>query len=310
MVEQTRLAHRADALWETSAIRPILTAAAGLDAALGVVGGSVRDWMLGLDPVDVDLLWTGDLGQLADRLTAAGIKVRHRPDYRTMTVIVDRASVDVASPRIDRYAQPGGVPDIRDGTIDQDLGRRDFTANAMCMLREPAAWHLRDPFAGIRDISDGLLRPVADHTLAEDPIRILRGARYLIRYDWTPAGAWQPALQQATNPAFWATVATGRIWNELCLIADEPKPAEIWNWLAANDIDHGLLPAPINQGTIASLRTWQDAATRHKRNTGRNGLDIAAILAVQFPNLVEIAAGRWQLRPDDVNRIGKRLRQN
>src|SRR6478672_4013965 len=92
-----------------------------------VVGGAVRDALLGGAPGDLDLVVEGDAVQAAQRLCAAldGELVVHER-FGTATVTAGGHAYDLASARAERYARPGALPDVRPGTLEEDLLRRDF----------------------------------------------------------------------------------------------------------------------------------------------------------------------------------------
>ena len=109
-----------------------LRALAGIDApGVWVVGGAVRDVLLGREPHEADLVLEGDAVELARTLGhVAAVHER----FGTATVLVDGRSVDLASARLESYARPGALPDVEPAaTIEEDLLRRDFTVNAIAV---------------------------------------------------------------------------------------------------------------------------------------------------------------------------------
>ncbi len=142
------------------------------------VGGAVRDLLLGLDRADLDVVVEGDAAALAARLGAE--PVAHER-FATAKVEFDGHEVDIASARSEFYPQPGSLPVVRPAaTIDADLGRRDFTVNAMAipLAGEP---RLVDPHGGHDDLAAGLLRVLHRESFADDPTRAIRAARYAAR---------------------------------------------------------------------------------------------------------------------------------
>src|SRR5690606_29666908 len=126
---------------------------------------------------DVDLLWSGDLAELATALRAHGVReIRERPSFRTMTARIEGHDLDIAAPRRDEYPTPGGPPRIEPvAHVEDDLARRDFTAHAMLVTLPPEGEpRLIDPHDGLADLRARQLRPVGPRTLIEDPMRILR----------------------------------------------------------------------------------------------------------------------------------------
>src|SRR3954471_22764799 len=109
----------------------LLPALEGL-APAWLVGGAVRDLLLGAPAVDLDVAIEGDAREVARALatTLGGDAVEHER-FGTATVTADGLSVDLASTRRETYPQPGALPDVEPAPLDEDLARRDFTVNAM-----------------------------------------------------------------------------------------------------------------------------------------------------------------------------------
>jgi tRNA nucleotidyltransferase (CCA-adding enzyme) len=148
-----------------------------------LVGGTVRDILLRLPPrFDFDLVVVGDgeafAHELADRL--GGTTTTHGR-FGTATVrFGSGAHVDVAAARTESYSAPAALPDVAPAArIEDDLGRRDFTINAMAVsLPEP---ELVDPFDGRRHLGDALVRVLHEESFVDDPTRVFRAARYEAR---------------------------------------------------------------------------------------------------------------------------------
>jgi tRNA nucleotidyltransferase (CCA-adding enzyme) len=159
---------------------PLLEA---LPAPAYLVGGTVRDVLLGVPPrFDFDLVVVGDAEAyaraLAERL--AGTMTTHGR-FGTATVQYGRgAHVDIATARTESYAAPAALPDVAPAArIDDDLGRRDFTINAIAVSLPDA--ELVDPFDGRRHLDEQLVRVLHEESFVDDPTRIFRAARYEAR---------------------------------------------------------------------------------------------------------------------------------
>ena len=169
----------------------------GLDAY--VVGGAVRDELLGRDSKDADFLVPGvDAAALraalkpfgkVEELVVAGnpVGMRLYPRDRAARTIAP-AGVEFAPPRIERSTGPGRhdfeIVVDPGATVEDDLGRRDFTINAMA--RHLAGGELVDPFGGAADLEAGVLRTVRPNSFAEDPLRIVRGLRFVSQLGLDP----------------------------------------------------------------------------------------------------------------------------
>src|SRR4051812_34244682 len=143
---------------ETAPGADIVFAAVGDEPGVHVVGGAVRDAMLGRVPRELDLVVEGDALAVARRAAArvGGAVTRHER-FGTATVQADGYAFDLAGARRERYARPGALPDVELGApLEEDLARRDFSVNAMAVrLADGAftAW----PGAG-DDLRAGVLR--------------------------------------------------------------------------------------------------------------------------------------------------------
>jgi tRNA nucleotidyltransferase (CCA-adding enzyme) len=169
----------------------------GLDAY--VVGGAVRDELLGHDSKDADFLVAGvDIDGLREALAAHGnaeelvvagrpVGVRYYPRDAAVRKLA-RAGIEVAPPRREVSTGPGRhdfdiVVDPA-ATVEEDLARRDFTINAMA--RRLADGALIDPFGGREDLERRVLRTVTPNSFAEDPLRLVRGLRFVSQFDLDP----------------------------------------------------------------------------------------------------------------------------
>jgi len=145
-----------------------------------LVGGAVRDLLLGRGRADIDLVVEGDPTALARALGTEPLAAHSR--FGTLKVELDGHEIDIAAARRERYVRPGALPAVEVGTpIRTDLARRDFTVNAMAVpLAEPG--ELIDPYDGREDLRAGLLRVIHGASFVDDPTRAIRAARYAARF--------------------------------------------------------------------------------------------------------------------------------
>jgi tRNA nucleotidyltransferase (CCA-adding enzyme) len=169
-------------------LAPVLDAVAAVsDPYNGVylVGGSVRDILLGEPNFDVDVVVEGDAITLANELARKleGRVRAHRIFGTAVVLYGEDGRVDVVTARSESYHAPAVLPTVEPGTIDEDLNRRDFTINAMAVsLKGDALGELVDPFGGRADLEAGRIRILHDRSFVDDPTRILRAIRYEDRY--------------------------------------------------------------------------------------------------------------------------------
>lgn len=195
-----------------------------------LVGGAVRDLLLGRGRVDVDLVVEGDALALALALSA---DVTSHERFGTVKLMLDGHEIDIASARSESYSHPGALPSVEvEADLNADLSRRDFTINAMAipLHGEP---HLIDPFAGQADLASKRLRILHDGSFADDPTRAIRAARYAARFGFT-LEARTAELLRATELS---TVSADRREAELLRLAAEDRAATGFALLA----DWGLL---------------------------------------------------------------------
>ena len=212
--------------------------AAGADAAY-VVGGLVRDLMLGIALKDVDISVTADGPQFADALIAAlGGAVVSRSEFGTAVVEIDGLHVDVAMTRRESYIRPGALPIVAPGSLKDDLARRDFTINAMAVDITPASWgELTDPHGGQRDIVIRKIRILHEASFADDPIRALRALRYETRLGFSLDPGTQQQMEHDAH--YLGNVSPARIVAELERLLDEPSHSKMLQYAD----DRGLLGA-------------------------------------------------------------------
>lgn len=209
-----------------------------------VVGGAVRDALLGLQARELDVVVEGDVGPLLDAL--GGSRVTHER-FGTATVTLDPSTsavtgadvtVDVASARVETYSAPGALPEVRGATVAEDLRRRDVSVNAIAMRPGPdgAAPELLAVPGALRDLRDGILRVLHDGSFTDDPTRLWRVARYAARLGFSIDGHTAELARRA-DPR---TVSGPRLGNELRLALREGDPCAALT--AANALNDRLMP--------------------------------------------------------------------
>jgi len=211
------------------AIRPVIAA---LDAVGGrrvfLVGGGVRDALLGTPVVDIDLAVEGSGIELARRL-ASKLDGRATPygEFGTATVTYGDQAVDVATTRSEFYASPAALPSVEDAPIESDLFRRDFTINAMAIALEPEErGRLVDPFGGERDLASGTLRVLHGLSFVDDPTRLLRAARYEARYGFKLDGGSESLARSCVALGLVGELSGARIGHELAILLREKTGLE------------------------------------------------------------------------------------
>lgn len=227
----------------TSGLALALAQAAHIAAAQGaqlwLIGGVVRDLLLGL-PLkrDVDLALEGDTLDFSTALaTALGghIQAIHH-EFGTATLSIPCANsasgmltLDIARARIEAYSQPAMLPIVQPASIVEDLRRRDFSVNAIALElladgNQLRAGDLLDPFGGRDDLAEKRLRLLHAQSLRDDPTRLLRGFRLAARMGLTPDAITTAQIADALAQGYLSMLTPERILGELCLALDEPHP--------------------------------------------------------------------------------------
>jgi tRNA nucleotidyltransferase (CCA-adding enzyme) len=189
-----------------------------------LVGGAVRDLLLGGAPIDLDLVVAGDLRQVESRLGRDGI-LRIHDRFGTFTAELDGFTYDVARSRRERYPQPGALPEVEPAPLVEDLERRDFTVNAMAIrLAGPDAGALSWVAAAEGDLDRRILRVLHDRSFEDDPTRLLRLARYRGRLGFAVEEHTRQLAARAVATGALTTVSGSRLGTELRLICAEPDP--------------------------------------------------------------------------------------
>ncbi|MFA4836906.1 MAG: hypothetical protein WC749_12650, partial [Dehalococcoidia bacterium] len=141
-------------------LREIGEAAQSRGEAAYLVGGAVRDLLLGQPNLDLDAVVEGNAIALARRIAGArNWAVKTHPSFGTAKLCWGNLSLDMVTARSETYARPGALPTVAPGTIQDDLLRRDFTINAMAARLSPKSFgELLDPHGGQGDLERGLIR--------------------------------------------------------------------------------------------------------------------------------------------------------
>jgi tRNA nucleotidyltransferase (CCA-adding enzyme) len=221
----------------------LLPALEGL-APAWLVGGAVRDLMLGAGTVDLDVAIEGDAREVARELAARldGEAVEHER-FGTATVKADGLALDLASTRRESYAHPGALPDVEPASLDEDLARRDFTVNAMAAsLAADSPGDVRDPHDGRVDLDGGVIRVLHGGSFIDDPTRLLRAVRYESRLGFRMDPETERLAREAIAAGALSTVSGARIRDELLDMLGEPTVAASVARLQDLGLDRALSP--------------------------------------------------------------------
>ena len=207
-------------------LKAIAKKASEIDMPLYLVGGSVRDLLLGTPVKDLDVVVEGNAPTLA--LEVSKELSGDAPSYSqfgTAMLKLEEQRFDLVTARQETYARPGALPRVTPSTIEEDLGRRDFSINATAIaLSGPQHGRLLDLYGGKEDLRHGLVRVLHPKSFVDDPTRILRAVRYEQRLSFRLEEQTQNLLLEAVEAGMLDTVSRDRIRRELEAMFREPQP--------------------------------------------------------------------------------------
>lgn len=200
----------------------------GVQAQAYVVGGFVRDLLLGVRNLDLDLLVEPDGAALAQAVAEAldGELFKVESAFRTAKVrLRDGLEIDFATARTESYARPGALPEVEPSSISDDLRRRDFTINAMAISLLPQRFgELLDPFGGRRDLDRRRLRVLHAVSFIDDPTRIFRAVRFEDRFHVQMDRHTEEKARHAIQAGALETITPERLRRQLEELLMRPRP--------------------------------------------------------------------------------------
>jgi tRNA nucleotidyltransferase/poly(A) polymerase/nanoRNase/pAp phosphatase (c-di-AMP/oligoRNAs hydrolase) len=231
-----------------SLLRAVGREARSVGESAFLVGGVVRDLLLGRASADLDVTVEGNAPALAQRLRKRhGGSVRAHPRFGTATwMLPDGSKLDLASTRRESYEPPGSLPRVEAGGLSDDLRRRDFTINTLAVRLDPAAFgRLVDPCGGRSDLRAGVVRALHPRSFEEDPTRALRAVRLASRLRFGIDASTRKWIREAGRSGALGRLSGERLWKELRLLLSEER---VLAALAALE-RLGLL-APLSGGSL------------------------------------------------------------
>ena len=195
-----------------------------------LTGGAVRDIISGFIIRDLDFSVQGNALKLQKDFEKAGA-VTEATDENTRTIMLllpGNVRAEVTSTRSEKYDKPGKPPEITQGTIYDDMRRRDFTVNAMALSLNPGSRGLlTDPFNGVADIESKVLRVLHNYAFYEEPSRLIRASRLITRFHWTLEERTQARYEAAKENNYIENVSDRALGHEIEQLAHEDNPIEV-----------------------------------------------------------------------------------
>lgn len=259
-------------------------AADGLGMECYVVGGYVRDIFLERPSNDIDVVVVGSGIQVADALKKRLGRKAHISVFRnfgTAQVKYKDIEVEFVGARRESYSHDSRKPVVEDGTLEDDQNRRDFTVNAMAIcLNEGRFGELVDPFDGLADLEDGILRTPLDPdiTFSDDPLRMLRCVRFSAQLKFLIDEDTFEALTR--NAGRMSIVSGERIADELNKIMMTDSPSRGLMELHRSTLMSRLLPE------IVALDAVETRSGKAHKNNFYHTLEVV-------DNISRRGAGLW-----------------
>lgn len=203
-----------------------------------VVGGFVRDLLLRIENVDLDVVVEGDGLKVARRLAEVlGARVNPHEQFGTAVLILpDGFRMDVATARVEYYEYPAAPPVVEQSSLRHDLFRRDFTVNALAIkLSGRDAFNLVDFFGGQRDLKERTIRVLHNLSFVEDPARVFRAIRFEQRFDFTIGRQTMALLKNAIERNCFGQLSPVRLGTELTYMLSERQPVKMIRRMAGLD---------------------------------------------------------------------------
>ncbi len=220
-------------------LRGVAETAGMRQVPLYLVGGLVRDLLLGYPATDFDLVVEGDAIALAQALAAqSGGQVTVHARFGTAQWFPPDSSMhalDFISTRSETYKHPGALPTVKPGRLADDLARRDFTINTLAVRMDGEHWgEMYDLMEGLNDLNHGLVRVLHPQSFLDDPTRLFRAVRYEQRYGFQIAPETLALIPPAR--ALIAALSAERVRHELDLILEEEQAVGMLTRLAELDL--------------------------------------------------------------------------
>jgi tRNA nucleotidyltransferase (CCA-adding enzyme) len=321
--------------WGTDDVRPLLEgrlpapvrsllhvvgeAAAGQEIEAFVVGGFVRDLLLGVESPDLDVLTDRDAIRLAAEVARVlGGRLRGHHQFSTAEVKLPEGTfpegvkIDFATARSESYEHPGAMPEVEGSSIEQDLRRRDFTINAMAIqINADRFGRLLDPYGGRRDLERRVIRVLHNLSFVEDPTRIFRAVRFEARYEFRMDSHTEALARHAVEDGSLSTVAAERLRKEFYLLFQEPSPARALRRLGELGVLTALRPGltgdPALLERIESAVGWLQS--RVSERLDRQAIYLAGLLSPLGPDEAgSVCRDRLRIPPQKAEIVEASLR--
>lgn len=248
-----------------------------LHVNLYIVGGIVRDLLLGRPNVDLDLVVEGDAVKFIKSWAEDGCNVAVHSRYKTGTIVFpDDLKVDVATARREFYEYPVALPTVSSDSLKHDLYRRDFTVNAMAVcINRSSVGQLIDYFGGRRDLSLKSIRVLHNLSFVEDPTRVIRGIRIEERLGFSIEDNTLRLLNSCVRGGLLSLLSGFRLRSELELSFLEKDPHLFIKKMQERNVWEALFPGiRVGKESTLIVRRISFLLRRLKKNLPSFGKDL------------------------------------
>jgi tRNA nucleotidyltransferase (CCA-adding enzyme) len=262
-----------------------------------IVGGFVRDMLLRRRNLDIDIVVEGDGIAFAEQVAGhLGGHARTHARFGTAVVVLDGGlHLDVTSARSEYYTHPGALPTVERSSLRRDLLRRDFSINAMAAEIDPAEFGaIADPFGGLADVRDGVVRVLHPLSFVEDPTRVLRAARFELRFGFAMDEATEGLARRAVEMGLLQDISGARLREELLAMLEEDDPVAPLERLEELGALRALLPAGVDgAAAVRDVGAVLDSLGRMPRRAGRPPRRVTALLVALAGRGTAHSVERW-----------------
>ncbi|MEJ5165525.1 MAG: CBS domain-containing protein [Thermoanaerobaculia bacterium] len=275
-----------------------------MDMKAYLVGGTVRDMLLGYPPTDVDVVIEGNallIGKEISKLKDAKFK-SHQKFLTGSLTFPDGIKIDLATARKERYWAPAALPDVEASLIIYDLSRRDFTINTLIVSLNPSSFgKLYDHFGGLLDLKSKTLKVLHTLSFMEDPTRALRAIRLCEKLKFKLSSVTEKLIRTAINQGAFENLSGARLWEEFSYILELPEP-----YSAMQKLENMGLLKVLNP----SIKLNQKIETLFERIKEIKSWAKIEKLEQKYFNILYIGALSINLKEEEILKLASRLNLN
>ncbi|MEZ4919683.1 MAG: CCA tRNA nucleotidyltransferase, partial [Saprospiraceae bacterium] len=261
----------------------VANAAKKVNAPAYVVGGYVRDRLLGRPCKDIDIVCVGDGIKLAEAVASQlypSPKIVVYRRFGTAMLRYDDLEVEFVGARKESYSTDSRKPDVESGSLEDDQNRRDFTINALAVsLNDNNFGEIIDPFDGLEHLERKILKTPLEpgRTFSDDPLRMMRGIRFSTQLQFKLEKETLDAIGKHRSRI--NIVSKERITGELEKILRTPKPSIGFNLLFDTGLLHLILPE------MAKLQGVEDRSGKAHKDNFYHTLEVLDNLCEKSDNI-------------------------